>query len=681
MSNSRIEELKQQAESGCREAYIPLIEELVESAAENSNNLKQAIFWLKKAKEEKIEDPMIEDFNTNLSVFIAMDTGLTDPHSEQFLEALQQEPNSPEQVSLLTAAMKGGNRGAGFMLSVNGSEADPSRWDPEKFFKLTKQLAESGLRSAYETLYPCYLDGTGTLRNLTAAIFWCTRAMYTGFGNLGVIYTEMTQTRSLEIIQGPQPPSQELLSAYEKGCRLLLTPRWEEGVTLLEDASTCGYTPAAVKLTEFYLQSRPCFSLADAEFFCYNLEARKINPGKLSLLQQKLEACRGIGKTYTTLYTDGCRALSERRYAAACNAFKKGFANGAPAIRCCCAHNLALLCSRGLGTPRNTQEACRWAKAAAENGYLEDYPLLAMLYAKNGKNYIDFLKAHRWLELYSPREREWRAGVTKSHVTHYIEEKEYAEIPSGNGIGRLELARAVYGSCLPSLSISCFEEAAERGSAAAMEDLSQLYEDGIAADPNPQKSFHWALKAAKAQPSGANCLRLSQKYLKGQGTEKDLNQAEVWAKKALELQNQSAQAILDIIGKEKSKAAATQGNEAFAQALALAKQGRHREALSLFDQAARSGNTMAMHNLGILYGKGLGVPQDPLRSFQWMKCAADRGCKLSYLPLAARYFNGTGTEKDLKAAGFWAKKSLDAGVEPEKAKQCLRAVQQSLSEI
>ena len=43
-----------------------------------------------------------------------------------------------------------------------------------------------------------------------------------------------------------------------------------------------------------------------------------------------------------------------------------------------------------------------------------------------------------------------------------------------------------------------------------------------------------------------------------------------------------------------------------------------------YRKAAEQGYATAQHNLGVMYGKGLGVPQDEAQAYMWFKLAASR---------------------------------------------------------
>ena len=85
------------------------------------------------------------------------------------------------------------------------------------------------------------------------------------------------------------------------------------------------------------------------------------------------------------------------------------------------------------------------------------------------------------------------------------------------------------------------------------------------------------------------------------------------------------------------------------------------EAMRLYRQAASMGNATAEANIGFLYAKGYGVPQDYAQSVHWYLMAAEKGQRDAQHNLALKYWNGQGVTKDPTQAHYWMQKSAAAG--------------------
>ena len=65
--------------------------------------------------------------------------------------------------------------------------------------------------------------------------------------------------------------------------------------------------------------------------------------------------------------------------------------------------------------------------------------------------------------------------------------------------------------------------------------------------------------------------------------------------------------------------------DALREAARVYLQGDYATALSLWRPLADQGDAMAQTNIGIMYAKGQGVPQDFVRAYMWLNIAAAYG--------------------------------------------------------
>lgn len=76
---------------------------------------------------------------------------------------------------------------------------------------------------------------------------------------------------------------------------------------------------------------------------------------------------------------------------------------------------------------------------------------------------------------------------------------------------------------------------------------------------------------------------------------------------------------------------------------------------------AEAGNADAQFNLGLMYRKGDGVPQDNALAAQWYQKAADQGNSEAQLNLGVMYRKGLGVPQDEQKACELYTKSAEAG--------------------
>ena len=63
----------------------------------------------------------------------------------------------------------------------------------------------------------------------------------------------------------------------------------------------------------------------------------------------------------------------------------------------------------------------------------------------------------------------------------------------------------------------------------------------------------------------------------------------------------------------------------FQKGITAHKGGDYATALREFQSFAEQGNAAAQYNLGVMYEKGFGVPQDHKTAVKWFKLAAKQG--------------------------------------------------------
>ena len=89
--------------------------------------------------------------------------------------------------------------------------------------------------------------------------------------------------------------------------------------------------------------------------------------------------------------------------------------------------------------------------------------------------------------------------------------------------------------------------------------------------------------------------------------------------------------------------------------------GDYAAALREWRPLAEQGDALAQYNLGMLYRKGRGVPQDDVQARQWYAKAAAQGQAKAQFNLGTLYFNGEGVPKDYPQALRWFRLAADQG--------------------
>ncbi len=92
---------------------------------------------------------------------------------------------------------------------------------------------------------------------------------------------------------------------------------------------------------------------------------------------------------------------------------------------------------------------------------------------------------------------------------------------------------------------------------------------------------------------------------------------------------------------------------AFDQAKTAHERGDYAAEVAIFRPMAEKGSAIAQFNLGVLYDRGQGVPQDNALAMQWYRKAAEQGLPQAQVNLAIMYEEGQGVPVDNVQAYLW----------------------------
>ena len=100
----------------------------------------------------------------------------------------------------------------------------------------------------------------------------------------------------------------------------------------------------------------------------------------------------------------------------------------------------------------------------------------------------------------------------------------------------------------------------------------------------------------------------------------------------------------------------------FQRGLTAHKSGDYATALREWKPLAKQGDAAAQFNLGVMYEKGQGVPQDDKTAVKWYKLAAKQGHANGQSNLGVMYRDGRGVPQDYKTAVKWYKLAAEQGL-------------------
>ncbi len=100
----------------------------------------------------------------------------------------------------------------------------------------------------------------------------------------------------------------------------------------------------------------------------------------------------------------------------------------------------------------------------------------------------------------------------------------------------------------------------------------------------------------------------------------------------------------------------TPAGAGFKEGLAAYNRGDYATARLEWRPLAKQGDANAQFNLGLMYSKGRGVPQDFAKALQWYRKAAEQGNVSAQFSLGIFYATGRGVpQDDAEAVGWWHK--------------------------
>ncbi|MBN2225729.1 MAG: SEL1-like repeat protein [candidate division Zixibacteria bacterium] len=85
------------------------------------------------------------------------------------------------------------------------------------------------------------------------------------------------------------------------------------------------------------------------------------------------------------------------------------------------------------------------------------------------------------------------------------------------------------------------------------------------------------------------------------------------------------------------------------------------EALRWFRASADKGNMFAQYDVGLMYDEGLGVPENDSEAAKWYTLAADQGDVYAQLNLGTLYYYGSGVPQSSTEAAKWYRLAADQG--------------------
>jgi TPR repeat protein len=100
----------------------------------------------------------------------------------------------------------------------------------------------------------------------------------------------------------------------------------------------------------------------------------------------------------------------------------------------------------------------------------------------------------------------------------------------------------------------------------------------------------------------------------------------------------------------------------FDDAVAAYERGDYASAFRLMKPLAENGDAKAQHNLGVMYDRGRGIPQDHTKAWKWYRRAAEQGFPEAQHNLGFMYYQGQGVPQNYTEAAKWYRRAAEQGM-------------------
>ncbi len=285
-------------------------------------------------------------------------------------------------------------------------------------------------------------------------------------------------------------------------------------------------------------------------------------------------------------------------------------------------HNLGASYAAGEGVVKDSAEAVKWYRKAAEQGDVSAQSKLGFAYFTGYGISKDSAEAVKWYRKVAER-GDASVQLMLGGIFRY-----------GDGVAK-DSAEAV----------KWYRMAAEQGDAFAQFFLGTMYRDGDGVPKDSAEAVKWYRMAAEQGKAFAQS-RLGSMYRVGEGVAKDSAEALKWFRLAADQGDASAQFDLGLM---------------YGIGAGVAKDSA--EAVKWYRKAAEQGNDMAQGNLGLMYDLGEGVAKDSAEAVKWYRKAAEQGNAKAQGNLGSMYSNGDGVAKDAIEGLAWTNIAAASGNE------------------
>lgn len=343
-----------------------------------------------------------------------------------------------------------------------------------------------------------------------------------------------------------------------------------------------------------------------------------------------------------------------------------------------------------LGIEKNLEEAVKWYRKAAEQGYAPAQDSLGDCHHFGHGVDVDYVEAVKWYRKAAEqgyRFAQFSLGMCY-HFGHGVDEDDIEAVKwyrkaaeQGFDYAQFWLGKCYYfgyGVDIDYIeAVKWYRKAAEQGFDTAQWLLGDCYYCGRGVDEDKVKAVKWYRKAAEQGNADAK-TDLGWCYYCGDGVAENVEKAEELLLDAATEDSSLAMLRLGHIYINDGNATraidwykkAAEHGEAYADTCIgeIYRNGNgieqnYEKAYGYFKKAANDGEKDAQNYLGLMFYRGEYVQENDEKAFTYFRQAAEQGHSSAQYNLGFCYYNELGTSKDNGSAKFWMKKAAEQGYE------------------
>lgn len=410
-------------------------------------------------------------------------------------------------------------------------------------------------------------------------------------------------------------------------------------------------------LEQYELDSDATFSIADiSESFFENKQECLVNINNLQIgvndtsedeeaenIWQEYDEAEEIGINYNSLSADELIALANNGDVYAMDTLGAAYEFG---------EDKEVI--GVLGIEKDFEEAVKWYRKAAEQGFDIAQDSLGNCYYLGHGVDEDYVKAVKW---YRKAAEQGLCTAQDSLGDCYY---------YGRGVDEDDAE-----------AVKWYRKAAEQGLDTAQHSLGKCYYFGYGVDEDKVKAVKWYRKAAEQGNDDAK-TNLGWCYYCGFGVSENVQKAEELLLDAANEDNNLAMLRLGHIRTDEGnvpraidwyKKAAEHGRSYANVCIGeIYRNGNgvkqnYAKAYDYFKKAANDGEKDAQNYLGLMFLQGEHVKENDEKAVAYFQQAAEQELPVAQYNLGNCYYNGWGTSKDNGSAKFWMKKAAEQGYE------------------